>query len=421
MYMYIFMTSMDLFNSVVFVWSILSCLHVCVEGCVEKADIVFLIDASGSVRPANFKKELEFASEMVGNLTIGSDYVHIGVVTFDSQAYMRLKIGQYNETATIQDAILKIPYTSRGTSTDVALQFVLTKVFVPQAGDRPNAKDVLVVLTDGVSIHPANTAKQAYFFKEKHIQVISVGIGGNTNKDELTDMASVPEYVFNVQDFSKLATLQATIKALACNTDAIGCVEKADIVFLVDASGSVGATNFKKELEFVSTILSNFTIDPDHVQVGVVTFDSKTYLRIKLNQYNDTKSIQNAVKGIPYTGQLTKTDIALQFILSKVFVPSAGDRSDAKDVLVILTDGVSGNPLNTAKQAYIYKEKHIQVISVGIGRGANKEELTNMASVPGYVFQVTDFSKLLGIQKTIHALSCNNDVITTPSLQWMFG
>ncbi|CAG2224228.1 COL6A [Mytilus edulis] len=382
---------------------------ICLAGCVEKADIVFLIDASGSVRPANFKKELEFASEMVGNLTIGSDYVHIGVVTFDSQAYMRLKIGQYNETATIQDAILKIPYTSRGTSTDVALQFVLTKVFVPQAGDRPNAKDVLVVLTDGVSIHPANTAKQAYFFKEKHIQVISVGIGGNTNKDELTDMASVPEYVFNVQDFSKLATLQATIKALACNTDAIGCVEKADIVFLVDASGSVGATNFKKELEFVSTILSNFTIDPDHVQVGVVTFDSKTYLRIKLNQYNDTKSIQNAVKGIPYTGQLTKTDIALQFILSKVFVPSAGDRSDAKDVLVILTDGVSGNPLNTAKQAYIYKEKHIQVISVGIGRGANKEELTNMASVPGYVFQVTDFSKLLGIQKTIHALSCNND------------
>lgn len=257
------MTSMDLFNSVVFVWSILSCLHVCVEGelinkiiqsdinilrfvcrsvpnmfmlkvpftlvknnvviclagCVEKADIVFLIDASGSVRPANFKKELEFASEMVGNLTIGSDYVHIGVVTFDSQAYLRLKIGQYNETATIQDAIMKIPYTSRGTSTDVALQFVLTKVFVPQAGDRPNAKDVLVVLTDGISGNPANTAKQAYFFKEKHIQVISVGIGGNTNKDELTDMASVPEYVFNVQDFSKLATLQATIKALACNTD----------------------------------------------------------------------------------------------------------------------------------------------------------------------------------------------------------
>ncbi|VDI63865.1 Hypothetical predicted protein [Mytilus galloprovincialis] len=190
-------------------------------GCVEKADIVFLIDASGSVRPANFKKELEFASEMVGNLTIGSDYVHIGVVTFDSQAYLRLKIGQYNETATIQDAIMKIPYTSRGTSTDVALQFVLTKVFVPQAGDRPNAKDVLVVLTDGISGNRANTAKQAYFFKEKHIQVISVGIGGNTNKDELTDMASVPEYVFNVQDFSKLATLQATIKALACNTDAI--------------------------------------------------------------------------------------------------------------------------------------------------------------------------------------------------------
>ncbi|CAC5378909.1 unnamed protein product [Mytilus coruscus] len=156
---------------------------------------------------------------MVGNLTIGTNYVHIGVVTFDSSAYLRVKIGQYNETASNQNAILKIPYTHGGTSTDIALQFVLSQVFVPQAGDRHDAKDVLVVLTDGISGNPENTAKQAYFFKERHIQVISVGIGRNTNKQELTDMASVPDYVFNVIDFSKLVTLQSTIKALACNTD----------------------------------------------------------------------------------------------------------------------------------------------------------------------------------------------------------
>jgi hypothetical protein len=58
---------------------------------------------------------------------------------------------------------------------------------------------------------------------------------------------------------------------------------------------------------------------------------------------------------------------------------AAGDRPDAKDVLVVLTDGISINPTHTADQAYIFKERHIKVISIGIGRGANKQELIDMA------------------------------------------
>ena len=159
----------------------------------------------------------------------------------------------------------------------------------------------------------------------------------------------------------------------------------------------------------MSSMISKFHTGHNYVQIGVVTFDNIAYEHVRLNQYSDTRLIQNKVNKIPFTGQGTNTGIALKYILDRGFKPAAGDRPDAKDVLVVLTDGISINRTHTADQAYIFKERHIKVISIGIGRGANKQELIDMASVPGYVYQVTDFSKLAIIQNAIHSLVCNND------------
>lgn len=50
--------------------------------------------------------------------------------------------------------------------------------------------------------------------------------------------------------------------------------EKLDIVFLVDASSSVGDRNFKNELKFIKKLLSDITVDYNHTRVAVVTFSS---------------------------------------------------------------------------------------------------------------------------------------------------
>lgn len=158
---------------------------------------------------------------MITNLTIGPDDVSVGVATFDNTAIYSIKLGQINDTATLQDTIMKIHYTGGGTQTGVALEFVLKNVFVPEGGDRSDAHDIMVVLTDGISGNRDSTAKQAYFYKEKHIKVITIGIGSNTDQQELTDMASMPGYVFNVQNFNELSTIAETINDLACNKDGL--------------------------------------------------------------------------------------------------------------------------------------------------------------------------------------------------------
>lgn len=60
------------------------------------------------------------------------------------------------------------------------------------------------------------------------------------------------------------------------NIDSIKLSPKLDVVFLIDASSSVGENNFKSELRFVRKLLSDVTVDYNHTRVAIVTFSSST-------------------------------------------------------------------------------------------------------------------------------------------------
>lgn len=47
-----------------------------------------------------------------------------------------------------------------------------------------------------------------------------------------------------------------------------------DLVFLVDASSSIGQSNFRSELKFVKKMMSDITVDYNHTRVAIVTFGS---------------------------------------------------------------------------------------------------------------------------------------------------
>lgn len=47
---------------------------------------------------------------------------------------------------------------------------------------------------------------------------------------------------------------------------------KADIVFLVDSSGSVGSSNFVKTKDFVSKMIDKVDVGPDAMNVGVIRY-----------------------------------------------------------------------------------------------------------------------------------------------------
>ena len=106
-----------------------------------------------------------------------------------------------------------------------------------------------------------------------------------------------------------------------------GCgVQPADILFIVDSSGSVGASNFQKTLGFIQNMTNGFNVGPHDIQIGMITFDTKPYLQFHLNKFHNKNNVINAVGHTQYTKGGTYTHLALKYASDTSFTPANGAR-----------------------------------------------------------------------------------------------
>ncbi|KAH9496731.1 Collagen alpha-5(VI) chain [Bulinus truncatus] len=173
------------------------------------------------------------------------------------------------------------------------------------------------------------------------------------------------------------------------------CRGKADIIFVVDASGSVGSLNFKKLLSFAANLAGSYLIGPDNTRFGLVVFSTEYQKVFDLKTFKTPLEVIQAILKTPNSGGLTYTDKALNSIINnRMFDPINGGRSDARDIVITLTDGQSNNPTATAAAANALKTKGATLFSVGIGWGNNNGELVKLASNAEFVFNVDNFDRL---------------------------
>ena len=79
----------------------------------------------------------------------------------------------------------------------------------------------------------------------------------------------------------------------------LGCaVDHADIVFILDASGSVGGGNFRKMLDFVKAMVQGLDVGPYATKIGVMTFSETNNQDFHLNRFHDKNSIMNAISKV---------------------------------------------------------------------------------------------------------------------------
>ncbi|XP_048736663.2 uncharacterized protein LOC125651877 [Ostrea edulis] len=173
--------------------------------------------------------------------------------------------------------------------------------------------------------------------------------------------------------------------------------QRMDLIFLMDSSGSVGGNNFKKMKQFVKRLLNPVDIDFGDVQVGLLSFSTRPTIKFQLNTYKTKQDIFSAIDGVPWRFGYTNTADALQEMHETMFSRENGDRRDAGNVCIILTDGVSNiNYRRTIPEANTAKEKGIRIISIGIGL-PDLKEIRGIASEPYelYVFHAETFAELL--------------------------
>ena len=184
--------------------------------CEGEADIVLLLDTSGSVTDTNFQKILGFVDHLIRLIGLNDEKTRIGVVTFSTGAMIDFHLKDYRSARAITKAILEIEHVPGQTNIAAALQAMREEMFLQKNGDRPGVPNIGILITDGYSYkNYEETIPEAKKARERGIQLFAIGIGLE-DEDEIKRIADDKNRVFGTSNFDTLAQIVYDVRDAIC-------------------------------------------------------------------------------------------------------------------------------------------------------------------------------------------------------------
>ena len=169
------------------------------------------------------------------------------------------------------------------------------------------------------------------------ITIFTISAQNNAGKIEITKEASKisQEFTSDNLEYGRLAKVNLNIKANPYNEET-RTSNKLDIVLVLDKSKSM--KKFKKlenAKEAAKDLVNTLMDDKESVKIGVVEF-ATTANKNKLEMTTNKKDVINFIDNIKANGG---TNLEQGIVRAKEFL-NKGKRKDAKQIVIILTDGL---------------------------------------------------------------------------------
>ena len=188
---------------------------------------------------------------------------------------------------------------------------------------------------------------------------------------------------------------------------------------MIDASGSVRSSNprdlsrdhWQLQLDFLADLMSGFTVGPDDTRVGAVVFSNEALLAFPLSRYTDLWDVQESIRRLAYMGGTTNTPLALTVADTQCFNDANGDRDDAENVLIMMTDGVPFPRVgfsHSMRESQRLGDANIRIIPIGVNNIVDIDEgfLQGLATGGRYII-TQSFTQLQEIKQPVLELVCD--------------
>ena len=198
----------------------------------KKADIVFVVDTSISEGSGTFDRQKQYIKNFISKYQIGSPNhrYQFSVVTYALQATVHFYFNAYNTNLDLENAVDMMTVVCDGPSfTGNALKKVRQDVLqtINGARDQSDVRHYVILLTDGLSSDPTDAVYEANLLKAKGVKIFSVAIGVSIRHEELLEISTFKDYVFQM---STEDSLQALLKYTM-----FGCDSKCfDVTFSIN-------------------------------------------------------------------------------------------------------------------------------------------------------------------------------------------
>lgn len=176
-----------------------------------------------------------------------------------------------------------------------------------------------------------------------------------------------------------------------------GC-QFTEVSIVLDVSGTIYPTFYDQSLSFVTRLLSKMKItsNPNSSRVSVVTFASRSSIRIYCDEYKSIKTLYDAIKKLSYTKDpFTNIKDGLIKAYRALSIRGCG-RQKAKRIIVLVTDGKANRGVGgfqaIREKAREIRDTNTTIIAIGVGRKVKYDLLKNLTGGNGNVFTSTTFN-----------------------------
>lgn len=185
----------------------------------QRADLVFLLDQSGSINRNDYDTMKKFTTELINSFKVSEDLVRVGLAQFSSTFQNEFYLNQYYTEQDVSKHILAMRQLGGGTNIGLALDSI-RDYFEATRGSRRSAgiSQNLVLITDGES--QDEVADAAERLRALGIEIFVIGIG-NVHDLELLQITNTHERLFTVENFGSLENIKQKVVDTICKSKPI--------------------------------------------------------------------------------------------------------------------------------------------------------------------------------------------------------
>lgn len=182
----------------------------------------------------------------------------------------------------------------------------------------------------------------------------------------------------------------------------------------MDSSGSIDAPNFQKAKAFVNNIILGLNIDTGSIRVGLITFSDTYKQYFFLNTFTTRGQMLAALNNVTYVPGATNTGMALNYVRTVMLTSGNGDRPEAPNIVVLLTDGGSTDRRATSNEATLLRNSGATIFLIGTGNWLYDPELYAITGYPSSTIRyINDYNNLQAAVTDYIAFICQSEYFSS--------
>uniref|UniRef100_A0A914WZI9 VWFA domain-containing protein n=1 Tax=Plectus sambesii TaxID=2011161 RepID=A0A914WZI9_9BILA len=377
-----------------------------VQGQQCNTDVLFLLDASGSVSNA-FRSMVKYIVGVANALTIGPGLHRVAILEYSSQEratkWPRIHFDEIKNTSEFVERVQNLPYLRGTTDSGLALKIAADELLPSR---RPTGLTVVYVVTDGYYRDDDRVRLQsAEYQRMPNTKVFCAAVPDKFNYHGMQNITRDEENIIaggNILQKSLDILLpligcmrpETTTELTTTTPRVTGC--ELDLLFMMDFSGSVDNVQ-RRYVEMASEIVRDLKIDPYFTRVAMVKYSGRDRAEavFHLKKHSTTDGILAEMNATEYLSGSTWTGSALRYSMDEFSVQNGARPELAKKVVVVFTDGYSQE--DPAEAAAAMRATGVIMFAVAIEEDdfpPNMDQLRTIADNEQQVFTTRTFDGL---------------------------